>query len=132
MRSVFQRFVNQREARVSVSVPRMRNESPKEVVPRSIHAPSGSGVVHLAYDMKNPPQRPVQREGEHWTRFVCISDTHSEDFIVPEGDILLHAGDLTSFGRVVELQTTMSWLCQLPHPVKMCLVVLSISLISLP
>ncbi|KAF9506494.1 hypothetical protein BS47DRAFT_1321799 [Hydnum rufescens UP504] len=68
--------------------------------------------------MKNLPQRPVQREGEHWTRFVCISDTHSEDFVVPEGDILLHAGDLTSFGRVVELQTTMSWLCQLPHPVK--------------
>jgi len=40
--------------------------------------------------------------------FVCLSDTHdliSESFLetVPEGDILLHAGDFTNDGTLEEL-----------------------------
>jgi hypothetical protein len=49
-------------------------------------------VVHLSWDLKNPPERP--RDGI-WTRFVCVSDTHCKIFPVPDGDVFLHAGDLS-------------------------------------
>ncbi|KAF8813979.1 hypothetical protein BYT27DRAFT_7083116 [Phlegmacium glaucopus] len=35
-----------------------------------------------------------------WTRFVCISNTHSRTLDVPDGDALLHSGDLTNTGVV--------------------------------
>jgi predicted phosphodiesterase len=49
-------------------------------------------------------------------RVVCISDTHNlipED--VPEGDLLIHAGDMTNDGSVTEIQKQIDWLCSLPH-----------------
>jgi hypothetical protein len=49
-------------------------------------------VVHLSWDLKNPPERP--KDGI-WTRFVCVSDTHCQVFPVPDGDVFLHAGDLS-------------------------------------
>lgn len=57
--------------------------------------------------------------GRNWTRFVCISDTHSSLFPVPEGDVLLHAGDLSSWGYPKQLEDTITWLKSLSHPVKM-------------
>lgn len=56
--------------------------------------------AYTDYDPLHPPEHPGQR----WTRFVCISDTHSGRFPVPPGDILLHAGDLSSWGQVHQLQ----------------------------
>jgi len=45
------------------------------------------------------------------TRIVCISDTHSfDDFILPDGDILIHAGDLTRTGKYEELEQVLRWL----------------------
>jgi predicted phosphodiesterase len=45
------------------------------------------------------------------TRFVCISDTHANyDFILPDGDILLHAGDFTHNGTEGEIDTFLNWL----------------------
>lgn len=41
------------------------------------------------------------------TRFVCISDTHSlKDFKhpIPEGDVLIHAGDFTMVGKASEVK----------------------------
>lgn len=35
-------------------------------------------AVHVEYDIENPPPVP----GPEWTRFVCISDTHSKVFQV--------------------------------------------------
>jgi predicted MPP superfamily phosphohydrolase len=47
----------------------------------------------------------------HSTRIVCISDTHStENFILPDGDILIHAGDLTRIGSSNELELVLNWL----------------------
>ena len=47
------------------------------------------------------PQHP----GPHWTRFVLISDTHSRTGLqVPDGDILIHAGDLSSYGTPSQLK----------------------------
>lgn len=53
-------------------------------------------------------------------RFVCISDTHDDDCRshVPDGDVLLHAGDLTNFGTLEELQTAVDWIISFPHAVK--------------
>jgi hypothetical protein len=57
--------------------------------------------------------------GSDWTRFVCISDTHSHTFRIPTGDVLLHAGDLSSWGSLSQLIITVEWLKSLDHPVKM-------------
>lgn len=52
-------------------------------------------------------------------RLVCISDTHLQHrFSVPEGDVLIHAGDGTSRGTWKEVATWMNWLASLPHPHK--------------
>ncbi|TDL25473.1 hypothetical protein BD410DRAFT_886723 [Rickenella mellea] len=49
---------------------------------------------------------------------VCISDTHNSTPIVPPGDILIHAGDLTERGTPDELRSAVQWVASLPHPVK--------------
>ena len=53
-------------------------------------------------------------------RLICISDTHNDDCRshVPDGDILLHAGDMTDFGTLEEFQAAVDWIISLPHPVK--------------
>jgi hypothetical protein len=71
-------------------------------------------VVHDYYGNNVPPH-----PGQGWTRFVCVSDTHSKTFPLPDGDVLIHAGDLCSWGTVKQLQVTMDWLVALPHPKKM-------------
>ncbi len=50
-------------------------------------------------------------------RIVCISDTHNcnEQIKVPDGDILIHAGDATITGRVDEIVLFNSWFAKLPH-----------------
>jgi hypothetical protein len=49
---------------------------------------------------------------------VCISDTHNCQPSLPDGDILIHAGDLTQSGSLGELQEALAWLRAQPHPVK--------------
>ncbi|KAI0080540.1 Metallo-dependent phosphatase [Panus rudis PR-1116 ss-1] len=71
--------------------------------------------IYTSYPAHQPPPHP----GEAWTRFVCISDTHSRThYDVPDGDVLLHAGDLSSWGKYKQLRKTVNWLKELPHPVK--------------
>lgn len=72
-------------------------------------------IVYLEYNPDELPPKP----SEDWTRFVCISDTHSRSFPVPDGDVLLHSGDLTNTGTVSDFEKTMEWLYSLPHEVKM-------------
>ena len=68
-------------------------------------------------------------------RLVCISDTHCQVYLslfrlnfiheenqaetmlepVPEGDILIHAGDFTNYGRREEVEKFNTWLGTLPH-----------------
>jgi Icc-related predicted phosphoesterase len=51
------------------------------------------------------------------TRIVCISDTHNRqgEFNMPEGDLLIHAGDLTGRGTLPEIAAANDWLGRLPH-----------------
>ncbi|KAK2467215.1 hypothetical protein APHAL10511_000764 [Amanita phalloides] len=54
-------------------------------------------------------------------RLVCISDTHNTHHAqphLPEGDILIHAGDLTQSGTDHELDDALAWLSSHPHPHK--------------
>ncbi|KAF7440933.1 hypothetical protein PC9H_001282 [Pleurotus ostreatus] len=75
--------------------------------------PNQTAVVHTAYD-EEPPH-----PGDQWTRFVCVSDTHGRKFsAIPSGDVLLHAGDLSSWGYTKHLRPTLDWLKSLPHPIK--------------
>jgi Icc-related predicted phosphoesterase len=50
-------------------------------------------------------------------RIVCLSDTHGrhDQVRVPEGDLLIHAGDLTRKGHIGELQDFADWVHALPH-----------------
>jgi len=49
-------------------------------------------------------------------RIVCISDTHlQQDFSIPAGDVLIHAGDGTSLGTQREVTRWLSWIDAQPH-----------------
>ncbi|HEY5257322.1 MAG TPA: metallophosphoesterase family protein [Candidatus Baltobacteraceae bacterium] len=50
-------------------------------------------------------------------RIVCISDTHNllHKIAVPDGDLLVHAGDLTRRGRRAEIYAAYKALSNLPH-----------------
>jgi predicted phosphohydrolase len=50
-------------------------------------------------------------------RVVCISDTHciSHPKDLPDGDILIHAGDLSLIGEIHEIQHALGWLRRFPH-----------------
>lgn len=62
--------------------------------------------------VSSPAPQPAD---PHPIRIVCISDTHNTQPEVPDGDILLHAGDLTEKGTFEELQAQLDWLKSLPH-----------------
>lgn len=53
-------------------------------------------------------------------RFVCISDTHNKlnRLVIPDGDVLIHAGDATGRGTVQELSRFNKEIGELPHPIK--------------
>ena len=50
-------------------------------------------------------------------RFVCVSDTHGREMngALPEGDVLLHAGDFSMTGRPKEVASFVAWLKRQPH-----------------
>jgi Icc-related predicted phosphoesterase len=50
-------------------------------------------------------------------RLVLVSDTHGlhDQLSVPDGDVLVHAGDLTMRGTLYELEEAAEWMCSLPH-----------------
>ncbi|KAF8217705.1 Metallo-dependent phosphatase-like protein [Mycena galopus ATCC 62051] len=95
------------------------------LLPHRIRITSSTSLVQLEHSEKGPSPKPC----ENWTRFVLISDTHTSTFPVPDGDVLLHAGDLTDFGTLNEFKAVMEWLYALPHPIKMH-AVLSLQIIA--
>ena len=50
-------------------------------------------------------------------RLVAISDTHGlhRHLTIPDGDILVHAGDITGHGQVEQVADFNEWLGTLPH-----------------
>lgn len=50
-------------------------------------------------------------------RIVCISDTHNRTLLesVPDGDVLIHAGDATVMGKLDEINNFAEWFLSFPH-----------------
>jgi predicted phosphohydrolase len=50
-------------------------------------------------------------------RLVLLSDTHNlhDQARVPEGDVLIHAGDLSMLGHLDDVAAFDAWLARLPH-----------------
>jgi len=53
-------------------------------------------------------------------KIVAMADTHMfhADLKVPDGDVLIHAGDMCRFGTLDELETARDFLASLPHSYK--------------
>ncbi|KAG9346926.1 hypothetical protein JZ751_005853 [Albula glossodonta] len=68
-------------------------------------------VDPLPHDAPKPPG---------YTRFVCVSDTHSRTDAIqmPYGDVFIHAGDFTELGLPSEVNKFNDWLGTLPYEIK--------------
>lgn len=53
-------------------------------------------------------------------KIVCIADTHSRhrDVEIPDGDVLIHAGDISLHGEIETFMDFNEWLGELPHSFK--------------
>lgn len=53
-------------------------------------------------------------------RLVCISDTHNthKTLHLPDGDVLIHAGDATGQGLSLEVERFLAWFASQAHPHK--------------
>ena len=79
---------------------------------------SCSSSVRMA-PTRLPLQKPQQQQQQQARiTVVCISDTHNSQPDVPDGDVLIHAGDLTQSGTLVEIERAVGWLRGLPHRYK--------------
>lgn len=66
-------------------------------------------------------RRKIDEKLQDRVRLVCISDTHnSQDELppLPEGDILLHAGDMSEAGTYEEVDAALAWISAQKHPHK--------------
>ena len=93
----------------------------KRQAPTSWEQFKASPLLFLARLVYSPlPLPPLcQDKG---VRVVCISDTHNSHNLqppLPDGDILIHAGDLTNSGTRKELDDVLSWLESQPHAHKL-------------
>jgi predicted phosphodiesterase len=69
-------------------------------------------LAQKLYSWHQPiPATPITRP----VAIVCISDTHNTQISVPDGDVLIHAGDLTQSGSFKELQAALTWLSAQSH-----------------
>ncbi len=53
-------------------------------------------------------------------QIICISDTHGQqDYLsIPDGDMLIHAGDLTLRGTASQINESLNYFAKLPHKYK--------------
>jgi Icc-related predicted phosphoesterase len=86
----------------------------------STNADAAWHILGPGQQVQPPSQiRPAAADRGGALRFVCISDTHGKhrelDGLVPDGDVLVHAGDFTNTGETDQVQDLHDWLCELPH-----------------
>jgi predicted phosphodiesterase len=68
----------------------------------------------------NPNSGQTTQSG-NTLRIVCLSDMHSlaYDTVIPDGDVLVHAGDICGYGKNHELDKFNHFLAGLPHKHKL-------------
>ena len=67
-------------------------------------------ILFLRGPATSKPPRSTQ------IRIVCIADTHThQPTLLPHGDVLVHAGDLTNDGTVADIQDQIDWISSLPY-----------------
>ena len=75
-------------------------------------------LLDLTLNLLRPRPKPLSPA----IRVVCISDTHClKTSEIPDGDLLIHAGDLTNLGSAEEGQDQINWLDSLPHEHKVAI-----------
>jgi calcineurin-like phosphoesterase family protein len=72
-----------------------------------------SFIYAFLLSIRGAPFRPPRNKPV--VKVICISDTHTNTLDIPNGDVLIHAGDLTNAGTVQEIQAQLDWLNSLPH-----------------
>lgn len=74
---------------------------------------AGGGAIIV---LRRAPARSYMK-----IRIVAISDTHDmhDSLTIPDGDVLLHAGDLTDAGTLEDLERVNDFFGSLPHAVKL-------------
>jgi hypothetical protein len=70
-------------------------------------------IFNMVLFLRGRPFNPPA--GRTPIRVVCISDTHDQTVEVPDGDLLIHAGDMSSIGTAEAIQKQLDWLDSLPH-----------------
>jgi Calcineurin-like phosphoesterase len=73
-----------------------------------------AAILYRIHQLTSPSPLILPSQSASVT-IVCISDTHNATPSVPNGDVLIHAGDLTQHGTFAELQAQLDWLQSLPH-----------------
>lgn len=48
-------------------------------------------------------------------KIILISDTHERHPVIPDGDVLVHAGDLTMSGKLSYIEEELNWFKSQPH-----------------
>ena len=55
-------------------------------------------------------------------KIICISDTHGKheqlNYDLPEGDMIIHAGDVSNLGKIYEINEFTQWFSKLPYKYK--------------
>ncbi|KAI1163334.1 calcineurin-like phosphoesterase [Nemania serpens] len=76
------------------------------------------GIMYYLYPiilwLRGNPVKPPKNKAP--IKIVCLSDTHDsvvQD--VPDGDLLIHCGDMTNSGTAAAIQKQIDWLVSLPH-----------------
>ena len=98
-------------------MPRIATWTPPKLTPWQLFKRDPAVYLARWIHALQPPVNP-QDPGSSSVTIICISDTHMAQPDVPDGDVLLHAGDLTNCGTFEELQAHLDWLSSLPHRYK--------------
>eukprot|EP01060_Flectonema_neradi_P037260 TRINITY_DN7456_c0_g1_i1.p1 TRINITY_DN7456_c0_g1~~TRINITY_DN7456_c0_g1_i1.p1 ORF type:complete len:256 (+),score=38.68 TRINITY_DN7456_c0_g1_i1:65-769(+) len=80
----------------------------------------GAVAIVAGYLLFRRCSEDKHEKGNLGIRVVCISDTHGRhrDVKVPDGDVLIHGGDYTHFGKEDQAIDMNKWFGELPHPYK--------------
>ena len=86
------------------------------------------GLAQIVYNLRPEVSPPLISTSS--ITVVAISDTHNQNPMLPDGNFLLHAGNLTRRGTFDELQDQIDWLDSQSHPLKIVIADLALSAIA--